>query len=493
MVQSRSGKVAIVLVGQGLNAIISFLALPYLARSLDYDGYGSYGQVILSIDIFRVLFLVGLAAAINIVLAKYKDQISSILKTNIVAVIALGIAGACLTYLLADSLAIWFKNDQLPKLIKIYAWSIPFQLLSTIFSAFNIFFDKIKQTTIAAVILNATRVVLLVVAIQVFQSLELLFYAAVLISAVQAVTHYFIIDKKYRIGGGYNQQLLKMQLAIGLPIALTGIIGFLLKYTDGLMISNMLETKDFAIYRNGAFELPFIGTIFAAIGTILVPEISKLFTNKNFDEIIRIKNKAITSTALIVYPIMIFVMFFHYEIVVTVFSNKYEASAIIFLIFTFLLFIRVNNYQDVFVAAEKTRIVFYANAFCLILNVVLNYFLIEKLGIKGAALSTVISMILLAVILLISSSLILKTSVFKLFSAKKIVFTLVVAGLISFGFYQLYSLYSQIWMLAVYFAVYIAIILFILIKWNIFDTDILKTLLQNSALRNITIVKKIID
>ena len=36
----KSLKVATLLVGQGFNALVNFLFLPYLARALDYEAYG---------------------------------------------------------------------------------------------------------------------------------------------------------------------------------------------------------------------------------------------------------------------------------------------------------------------------------------------------------------------------------------------------------------------------------------------------------------------
>ena len=52
---SKVKKIGILTFGQGINIFINILFMPYMARALSYELYGTYGQVL-----FIVSFLAGL-------------------------------------------------------------------------------------------------------------------------------------------------------------------------------------------------------------------------------------------------------------------------------------------------------------------------------------------------------------------------------------------------------------------------------------------------
>jgi hypothetical protein len=56
MTTSKSAKVLVLTIGNGINILINFLTLPYLVRSLSFEDYGSYGQVIMIISLLQGIF-----------------------------------------------------------------------------------------------------------------------------------------------------------------------------------------------------------------------------------------------------------------------------------------------------------------------------------------------------------------------------------------------------------------------------------------------------
>ena len=60
---------------------------------------------------------------------------------------------------------------------------------------------------------------------------------------------------------------------------------------DGIYVSSLLGVTEFAIYRNGAMFIPLIMSLYAAINSIVLPDISVLFANNNYSEIVRLKRK----------------------------------------------------------------------------------------------------------------------------------------------------------------------------------------------------------
>ena len=62
------------------------------------------------------------------------------------------------------------------------------------------------------------------------------------------------------------------------------------------MISNMLSVEDYAIYRNGAFEVPFIATLYGSIGAIVLQDVARLWNSKRNVDILELKKDVISNT-----------------------------------------------------------------------------------------------------------------------------------------------------------------------------------------------------
>ena len=58
---SKLQQILFLLFGRGFNVLLSLLFLPYLARALDMVDYGSYGQTLLVVEIFKAILTCGSA------------------------------------------------------------------------------------------------------------------------------------------------------------------------------------------------------------------------------------------------------------------------------------------------------------------------------------------------------------------------------------------------------------------------------------------------
>jgi O-antigen/teichoic acid export membrane protein len=209
------------------------------------------------------------------------------------------------------------------------------------------------------------------------------------------------------------------------------------------MVSKMEGIESYAIYRNGAFEIPFLSTIYGSIAAIILPEIAKLFNQNELIKIAALKKKVITSTIMITYPALIFFLFNSNDIIPLYLGDKYNDSAIIFTIFNLALLIRVNDYHDILIAANKSKYILLYYTIVFILNCVLNYFLITWFGKIGAAISTIISLFLFAFLHLQKSLSIIKMKYRDFFNFKQIFYLLLICLSISSTIYFTLSAINQ--------------------------------------------------
>ena len=319
------------------------------------------------------------------------------------------------------------------------------------------------------------KVVLVIVAIQLYGSIYLAFLGILTSQLTQLILGLFFVRKQLIMK--IDKKLFFGQLKKGFPLGLTGLLGAGILYMDGIMVSKIEGIEAYAIYRNGAIEVPFISTIYASIAAIILPEVSKLFNLKKFKEIIELKKKVIMNTMMLTYPILVFLLFNANDLIIIYLGEKYEASAIIFAIFNLSLLIRVNDYHDILVAANQPKYILYFYTIVFILNLILNYFFISLFGSVGAAYSTVISLLVFSFLHLFKSASTVKGSIIDFIDFKKLALLL----FISFTIATILNLSISCFFknearLILFTTLFFPTVYFMLIKFNLISKGIISHL-----------------
>ena len=389
--QSRSTKVLALLFANGINLAISFLTLPYLARSLSYEEYGSYGQLNLLGSLFTILFGLGSVQIVNILFAESREDEHRVFSSNFFLYIFSGTLCLIALFLLRQPIAEFMNNGLLVDLLPIYAVGLFFQIASTIYTTTIVYFERIKQLATATVFTNIVRISLLVVAITIFRSLLLAVVALSVAAAFQAVWYFLIIPKKIRRLNVFDKRLIVEQLKLSYPLLIVSLLGTGIVTIDGLLVSNFLSVKDFAIYRAGAIEVPFISTIYVTIGTILMPDIARLATERKGDEILSLYRRASSITAIVIFPLTLFLIVFGKEFITLYLSDKYAESGIVFSIYSIVVLTRITFYQGILLAYKKSKLILLGFTIGFLFNLAANVIMIPRLGPEGAAAAYVIS------------------------------------------------------------------------------------------------------
>jgi len=158
---------------------------------------------------------------------------------------------------------------------------------------------------------------------------------------------------------------------------------------DIIMIEKMIGSTEVGYYSGATkFIYPFM-FISGAFMTAIFPKLAKYSEEK--DKFRSIQNLAlfylggigiILSTSLYLGSDLIFQLFF---------ADKYDASIPVFKILVWYLAIVFiyGSISNSLVAKNRVKFLVYLNLFMIVLNVVLNFFLIPVYGAKGAAITTI--------------------------------------------------------------------------------------------------------
>lgn len=182
------------------------------------------------------------------------------------------------------------------------------------------------------------------------------------------------------------------------PLGMSSILGILTTQVDRIFIALFFAAEAYAVYANGAFELPLVGVVSGAVATVLLPEFVRLFADGKVEKLRAMWHRSIVKVAMLFFPLTAFFFLFAHDTIVVLFSSKYADSAAIFQVAILTLPVRVTTYGLVLRAANATGIILIAAGVAFALKAVSAYFLIKSIGLVGGALSTLLALYLLALV-----------------------------------------------------------------------------------------------
>lgn len=474
---SRSLKILGLSVGDGINFILSFFFVPYISRALTVSDYGTYGQVLL-IGGFLTTFLgFGFSKILYAELAKKENIKNNVLFSNLFLAFIFGLFGTLILLIFSFIISKSFSNPELLKLLYIYALAIPFQLLYTSLNSVLIFYGKIKKSVNVNVFSNLLRYVLIIISIQIFNSLVLVIYSLVIVYFMQFFLAYLSIPN-FLQSGKISKISILTQLKTGIPLGLTVIISTIFYTIDGIMVSALLNKEQYALFKNGAIYIPMISSVFGAVNSIILPDIAKYYSDNKISLITELKKRALQNTSALIYPVVLFAITFSFVLIPLYLSDKYENSYLVFSLFNSVLFFRVMSYDDIYIISSKTNKLPKKYIIATILNIILNYILITYWGINGAALATLISIGVLVVILFTGGLKILKIKFSDIVNAKK-QFYIFIVSTISVGILLvIYNLINEPIILLLFFIIHMILCYHIFLKNWILDPRILYSVVE---------------
>lgn len=198
----------------------------------------------------------------------------------------------------------------------------------------------------------------------------------------------------------WNIGLMVNQLKYSIPLGMSSIMGILTKQLDGFMVAFFFDMQVYAVYINGATEIPLIMIISNSVVAVLTPEFVRFFQQQKKLEILRLWHSSIRKVAIIFFALTSFLFLFGADVIILLFSEKYVESISVFRIYLLLIPLRITQYGAPLIAAGKTSLIWKTSVVGLLINAILNPILIYFFGVNGAAIATVIAVYITVIWLL---------------------------------------------------------------------------------------------
>lgn len=403
----------IILIGIFLSKFLTYIYRAIVARFL---GSSDYGLLTLGLAIFG---FIGIFAALGLRsgvlryvsffrgkedLRKVKGAITSSLRITLF----LGILTGLLLFLFSNLIGITiFNQPKLSIILKILAVSLPFLGMLQVFLGAFIGFQKQNYEVISDNIFRGITVIVLTILLVLLGfgvfGAAIAYSLTVILTTILA---FILFEKKtFRLlkTNIKSLRITKDLLKFSWPLTFTYFFGFVISYTDTLMLGYFRTSSEVGIYNTaiptaGLFLIPAV-----ALFLNMISSMTSLYAKKKTKEFIQVYKAATKWIFMINFPLFLFFITFPAYILVILFGKEYAAGAESLLILSFgYLFYSAVTYPSVALLSmiEKTKFILYSQIVAAVINIILNIFLIVRYGMVGAAIATSISLIIGAILFL---------------------------------------------------------------------------------------------
>ncbi|NMA48348.1 MAG: oligosaccharide flippase family protein [Tissierellia bacterium] len=282
-----------------------------------------------------------------------------------------------------------------------------------------------------------------------------------LISSTIMLITFYILNRKWFDFKKTSIKLIKEMLKIGVPLMPVFIIYWIFTSLDRLMISRQMGNTFVGIYG--------VGSRVASISQFIYTAFSQgwqyfAFSTMKDNDQVEMTSRIFEYLALVSFSVFVVITPFTHYIFSLLFEGDYVNGYLVFpyLFLSPLLLMLFQTISNQFLVIKKTWPSTLILSVGAVINVILNYFLINNIGIEGAALATLIGYsisVIVAAIVLSKMKLIIISNRMKVMSLSVILFTI------------LWRMISPISILP---AIFISI-LTILIFFYLYRSDIIKS------------------
>ena len=384
-------------VSQIITSICGFIWTILMARYLGAEQYGIFGFAVSLTGILCILFDFGIGIHSVRHIATDYDSAPKYLGNAIPLKGLFSIFG----FFVILIVLIIMKCDQLTitvtllitieQIIKKFV-----ELMTSTFQAF----EEGKFQGISNTLLNVLTFIFILIAIYTDLGLYGISLAYIIANMITLLYCYHVLTKHLtKPNYELDKDFCKMITLAAIPFAATVILSSIYYSIDMVMLENIVGSYATGIY-NATYKLISILTLFYGIySAVIFPVMSKFF--KNDESILLILyEKSIKYLLLVIIPIAIATLYYSTDIIHLIYGHQYDASSSVLsiLIWTVCLLFISGAGNTLLNASYKEVTVTKIYAIAAVFNVALNLILIPYLSYDGAAITTVLSDVLIVII-----------------------------------------------------------------------------------------------
>ena len=386
--------------GNILTKVLGFLMLPFYTHYLNPADYGVLEILDLSMSLLGMFLNMGMTAAVLRIYggAKSDEERNKTVSTAFWFVTGTGIVA------LLSGLALVH-----PVSAMLFGPAVPSKYLLLAFSAFILgYVGNLPRTYLRALEASGTVVLLDTLGILLLLTLNVFFIAVLKVGLMGILLSSLIVAglslvvlsawALYKVGLGFSSSLLKQMLAFGLPLVFSNMSLFALNFSDRFFLQHLQSLDAVGVYAVG-YKFGYM------LNYMLVQPFLVMWQSRMFVIHARPDHGKIFGQFFMLYSVLLIyaglgLAVLSPEIVrLMVVNPSFAASReVIPVVSLAYIFYGLSFYAQVgMFVTNRTKLIGIVGTICAVLNLALNYFLILRFGMLGAAWATMLSFLALAV------------------------------------------------------------------------------------------------
>lgn len=184
----------------------------------------------------------------------------------------------------------------------------------------------------------------------------------------------------------FDFQFIQKHLKCAYPLIFSMFLSGSAQYIDGFIITYYFDEATFAIYRYGAREFPLAVLLANAFSSAMLPGFANSTARQSNLLEIRTNAQKLGSWLFPLSGVLLLASHWAFPIV---FNVNFNGSATIFNIYLLLIVSRLVFPQTILIGLQKTKVILWASALEIAVNVGLSLCFVQYWGIAGVAYGTV--------------------------------------------------------------------------------------------------------
>lgn len=390
-----------------VNIIVSLrglILLPILTKTLGTELYGVWTQILVTISLLMPLGLLGINTAMIRFFAGEKDK--NEIKRDFYAVFTLitlfSVLLALIILVFSEPLAIaFFGGSSSIIFVRLLSLIIILSVLDLICIEFFRAFQQMKKYAGLSILQQIIEIILISYAVLSGYSLFGALLSLIVVRAFLLLVGFLIIYSQIGVGRpSLNLSVLKPYLCFALPLLPAGIAYWVISLSDRYVIGYFLGMASVGIY-SAAYNIgSIVGIFMGPISLNLFPTISNLYENNKIAELKTHLKYSLKFYLLLAIPSLFGLAVLSKPLLATLTTSEFVSAYLIVPIVAFGMILFNCSFigSDVLTLLKRTKVIGLTYGIAALLNLILNIILVPIIGIFGAAISTLLTFLIFAVV-----------------------------------------------------------------------------------------------
>lgn len=364
----------------------SFCVPLVVVRYLSQDEVGHYRAAFLVIANAIIVLPLGVSMSAYYFLARETEERRSSCILNILGFnFVVGGIAALLFYLFPQSIGSIFQSEELTRLAPLIGVVIWIWIFSSFLETVAIANQETRVATVFIISAQFTKALFMCTAAFAFATVEAFLYAAIIQGAIQTVLLAWYLSSRFPdFWRSFDFAFLKEQLVYAVPFGIAGTLWLAQTEIHSWFAGHRFSPSDFAVYAYGCFEIPLIAMLAESVTAVLIPRMNALHGDNDRDEMVRLKVRAMQKLSFVYFPVYVFLLITANTFITTLFTQKYAASASVFVVnITLLPFSILITDPIVRSYKELGRVFLLTRLFIVAALVSCLYFMLDEISMTG--------------------------------------------------------------------------------------------------------------